>query len=542
MRSVRLPRCRAPLRLVRLALAGFGLAAAVHIADLGQTAVAAPNDAGARCQALIARDFPDIVDAPARIDAAKVVAAEHGNPEFCEVRATVRPNVGIVLDLPTSTWNGKFFEYGRGGYCRPVTMEDCEAPVRKGYACVITDSGNKTKRQDDEWAHDDLKARVDCGFRGIHVAAQAGKAITGHYYAAAAWRSYFMGCSTGGRLAMVEAERFPYDFDGIIAGAPPVTKSGDALALLWNVVATLGPDGRSILAPDDVRLVARAALAHCDAADGLVDGIIGDPLHCRFDPAELECAGTKSAQCLTHRQVEAVRKIYQGPVNSEGVRLYPGSALPGSELNWIGTYIAPDGGPSGVHTSVLSLFRYLNIPDRGPGWRITDFNWDEDYKRLGMMAAFNSGADPDLRPFKAAGGKLLAFHGLADEAVIPAGFIDFHEAVERTLGGRDATRDFFRLFAVPGLNHCSGGTGATAIDYVSALEDWVEHGHAPDVLIGAHVKRSRAVGWGPEPLPVAPDNIGFTRPVFPYPLGTRYKGTGDPNDAANFESVAPSTS
>jgi feruloyl esterase len=496
---------------------------------------AAAPDAASRCQALIG-SHPGIVDAPTQVTDASIAAAADGLPAFCQVRGTIAPDVGIELRLPTDTWNGKFFEYGRGGYCRTISMQDCDTPLRKGYACVITDQGHKSTEQDDIWVRGNLQAKVDCGFRGTHVAAASGKALTAEFYRKPPVHSYYMGCSTGGRLGMVEAERFPWDFDGIIAGAAPISKFADGLALMWDTVVPLAKDGRQILTPADIRLVHAAAIAKCDLDDGIADGVIGDPVHCAFDPAELQCRGPGSSDatpCLTAEQVLAVRKMYQGPATSKGVKLYPGP-LPGSELNWIGTFISEDGGPAPLYTGMADMFRSLNDPERAPDWKITDFNWDEDYKRLGMMEALNSGANPDLRQFKAAGGKLIVYHGLDDTAVMPGNMIDYYETAERTMGGRAATLDFFRLFLMPGMNHCINGAGASVFDYIAALEAWVEAGKAPDVLIGAHPKTKMP---NPVRLPLASSDVAFTRPVFPYPLRARYSGKGDPNDAASFVAV-----
>lgn len=531
---------RMSIPIVLLALASLGAAAAPTRAAPSRDSAAR---AAAMCRALEGRAL-DALDAPTRITTAQPVPGSDRLPAFCRVQATIEPDVGIEIRLPILTWNGKFLEYGRGGYCRPVQMQDCDTPLRKGYACVISDMGHKSNEPDDIWAYENTQAKVDCGFRGAHVAASAGKAITAAYFGVDPAHSYYMGCSTGGRLGLLEAQRFPWDFDGIIAGAAPITKSADGLALMWNVSATLGRQGTPILAPADIRLIAQAALAECDLDDGLKDGVIGDPRHCHFDPRVLQCNGVKNSRCLTRDQVDSVRKIYAGPVNSQGERLYEGSALPGSELNWIGTYVPADagasiGGASAVHDAMTAMFRYMNTPERGAGWSITQFDWDRDYRRLSLMEAFNGAANPDLRRFKAAGGKLIVYHGLADEAVMPENMIAYYELTERTMGGEAEMDDFFKLYLVPGMNHCSGGAGANVVDYIAALEDWVERGHAPEALTAAHLRTPRATGFEPEPLPVDPANVDFTRPLYPYPLRTRYSGSGDPTDAKSFIAVGP---
>jgi feruloyl esterase len=497
----------------------------------GGASVASENDALARCRALIGEQ-PPLPDTVAKVTEASVIPASATLPAFCQATATLRPQVGMQIRLPISHWNHKFFEYVRGGFCRPVSMEDCDTPLRKGYACAISDDGNQTSKPDEVWSYDDTQAKVDCGFRANHITAVASKALTTKFYGERPKLSYAMGCSTGGRMAMVEATRFPYDFDGIIAGAPPISKYENSIALAWNALAPLDKDGRQILFADDAKLLHAAVLAKCDALDGLKDGVIADPLACKFDPASIQCAAGQTTGCLTPEKVAAVRKIYGGPVNSKGEHLYNGAPLPGSELNWIRHYIPVDGQPSIIFTSMNDAFRNIAYPKHDDSWSILQLNWDTVSDDIQMAEAFYSGANPDLRHFKAHGGKLLAYHGLNDQLVMPGNYADYARTVKKTMGGAAATDDFFRLFQVPGLNHCTGGDGAGVIDYISYLETWVEQGKAPDMMIAAHLKTPDPAGI----LPVNPANVTFTRPVFPYPLIARYKG-GDPNLASSFVAV-----
>ena len=220
-------------------------------------------------------------------------------------------------------------------------------------------------------------------------------------------------------------------------------------------------------------------------------------------------------------------------MNGKGEALYTGGAMPGSELNWIGAYIAADGGPSSYSAFIGDLFRYMSfLPDPGPAFDIAKFNWDRDYKRFGMMEGLYTGSNPDLRKFKARGGKLLSYQGWADQSVLPLNVIDYYDTVERLMGGRAKTQDFFRLFMIPGMAHCRGGEGADTIDYLSALVDWVEHGKAPDVLTAYNMKTA-GNPFLPAETPVDPANVVFSRPVYPYPIQARYK-RGDINAAASF--------
>ena len=516
----------------------IGFAALVAALGLAAPTLAQSADgAAAKCAALAATDFGGIQDAPTQITSAKYAPATADLPAHCDIQGYTQTHIGIQIRLPDA-WNGKSFVHGCGGYCGSLNVSPCDTPVRKGYACLVSDMGHRSTARDAKWAYNNLQAEFDFGLRSTHVNAVAGKAIAEHYYGKAPARSMYMGCSTGGRQGMVSAQRFPYDFDAIIAGAPVIDETGDGMALLWSVVATMGKDGKSILTADDLRLVNKTAIAMCDADDGLKDGFIGDPRTCAFQPKDLLCKGAKTKDCLTADQAEAVRKIYQGPVNSKGMALYTGGALPGSELNWIGNYIAEDGGPSSYNSYMSEMFRYMGfVPDPGAAWSAKDFDWDKDYKRIGMMEALYSGSNPDLRKFKANGGKLLSYQGYDDQSVVPLNVIDYYDTAVKTMGGRAATEEFFRLFMVPGMNHCTGGIGAYAIDYLDAMERWVEKGEAPDKLLSVHPKTAPPF---PTKFPIDPANVQFSRPVFPYPVAARYSGQGDANDAANFRPVDPS--
>jgi len=282
-------------------------------------------------------------------------------------------------------------------------------------------------------------------------------------------------------------------------------------------------------------------LAQCDGDDGVKDGIIGDPQGCRFDPGTLRCKAGRSTACLSEVKVAAARKIYAGPMNSKGESIYHGGALPGSELYWIGNYVSEDGQTPVAVTFGGDEFRYSAfLPDPGPSWNPLAFDFDRDYRRFGMMESLATASNPDLRKFKANGGKLLVYHGWADEAASPRGMLDYYQMAENTMGGREATQEFFRLFMIPGMRHCSGGAGAYAIDFLAYTEDWVERGKAPDKLLSAHLRDNlphMTISGNPYKdiaFPLAAPLVDFTRPVYPYPIRARYKGTGDPNDAASF--------
>lgn len=511
---------------------------AQRLAAAGQESVAA------QCSSLESADFSGIQDAPTQVTAAKLVDAHDNAPAYCQVKGYIAPNVGIELRLPAANWNGKFLEVGCGGFCGVVWADSCNGPLRKGYACIASDMGHQSTTHDGKWAYNNLQAEADWGFRAAHVTSLAGKAISTHYYDRAPRRSYFMGCSTGGREGMVEAQRFPWDFDGIVAGAPALSESSQNLNRIWAVRSIFGKDGKPILSPAAIRLVHDAVLAKCDLDDGVKDGIIGGPRTCNFDPAALVCKAGQSSGCLSKVQADAVNKIYAGPTTSTGERIYTGGDMRGSELTWIDGFASyfDHGALNSLYPQAVGdFFRYMAFaPDPGPQWKISDLDFDGDYKRLGGAEALYTAANPDLRKFKAAHGKLIVYQGWVDIAVAPGEIVDYYETAEKTLGGRAATQDFFRLFMIPGMDHCSSGPGAFAIDYLSYLEAWVEQGRAPDKMIGTHVN---GVDWGHAfalefPLdPATPTS--FTRPVYPYPTRAKFLGRGSAQDAANFGPIAP---
>lgn len=534
------------------------------------SALAAANDAEARCQSLLGDHFLNLVDAPTQITqarfasdaseivqglerivaqfepaAAQAVVAETkkslaGIQPFCHVQGYILTNVGFELLLPASHWNGKFLMVGCGGWCGQTVGAARYCALHGDYACISTDMGHAPLGG--LWFRNNLQAQIDFSYRATHVVALAGKVITEHYYAKKPAQSYFSGCSTGGYQAMVEAQRYPLDFNGIIAGAPDMDESGLAVRYIWIKQNFIGPDDKPVLSSDDIQLLHRAALARCDMDDGVKDGIISDPVHCTFDPQALQCSGAKTSQCITAQQVRAVKNIYGVPVTSTGVPLFFGHGkFPGSENGWTAEFTAITWGEEYFRDTAL-------LTEPGKEWKYTDFDFDRDVARSGIGVLFPE-TDPDLRAFKAAGGKLLSYEGGNDNEEIPGAIVDYYETVERTMGGRAATQDFFRLFLMPGVDHCRGGVGADAADFLGHLEAWVERALPPDRILSGHLKNiSTTEGHllgAPYPyreFPADASKLSFTRPLYPYPLYPKFKGTGDPNRGENFRSIAPSSS
>ena len=509
-------------------------------------ASAMPARAANSCESLQRVDFSAIPDAPTRISSSKVVdnlrelLGDLGMPSqpqlvdlaikhigsvrpYCRIMGSVSRTVGFQLLLPAIDWNGKFLHVGCGGWCGTTGYVGIACAKYPGYACVGTDMGHTG--EGGTWFRNNLQAQIDFSYRATHVTTLAGKAIAERFYATRPKRSYFMGCSTGGYQGMVEAQRFPWDFDGIVAGAPDMDESDLAVRSLWIKKSFFGGDGKPVLSPRKIQLLHAAALARCDTDDGVKDGIISDPMHCKFDPGELLCRGEASGdQCLSPSQVQAVRNIYGAPVNSKGVVLSTRGVFPGSENYWFLSFRQIWGDEYFGDTALLSS---------------SDFDFDRDYARSGVGVLFDD-TNPDLRRFKATGGKLIVYQGGNDTEETPPSVFDYYETVEKTMGGRAATQDFFRLFTIPGMAHCVGGDGAFSVDYLRYLEAWVEQGQAPEVMIGYHVdglQRYEDNVLKPPPDPRV--HVTFTRPHYPYPQHAKYNGKGDPTRAESFGPAQP---
>jgi feruloyl esterase len=485
-----------------------------------------------------------VQDAPIQIVEAQLRKATATLPEFCDVQGYIAPQVGFRMGLP-SPWNGKFLEVGCGGHCgfisdRLFDIHDalgCGAGLRKGFACIASDMGHKGTGADGAWAFHNWQAKLDWGYRATHVVALAGKAIATQYYAQAPRRAYFSGCSTGGRQGLQEAQRFPADFDGILAGAPPVELSAVYVDAAWKWQLLKQKDGTPVFDIEARTLLRDDAVKRCDMDDGVRDGIIGNPLHCTTDPDSLACKSGETKVCLTALQIDVAKRLYRGPIDSSGNNRLTGGATPGTEAGWV-LPAEESGFPSLVSNGLRFLFLW---PEPGPSWTLKDFDFALDHLRVEMMEPLYDASNPDLRRFRDHGGKLIAYDGYNDGA-IARGLIDYYQLVARAMEGNEKTQSFFRLFVMPGVGHCVGGDGADTVDYFGALEAWVERGEPPGRLIAAHLKGSpdmeQQLSNAPS-LPLNPAKIQFTRPLYPYPLRPMYVGHGDPADANNFRPTMP---
>jgi len=436
-------------------------------------------------------------------------------PEFCRVAATLMPSsdsdIKIEVWLPTSGWNSKFQAVGNGGWAGVISYPAMADALRAGYATASTDTGHVGGRG--TFALDHPEKLVDFSWRSEHEMTVKAKALIQAFYSAAPKYSYWNGCSTGGRQGLKEAQMFPNDYDGIIAGAP----ANRTAISLWIAHAVL-KDPASYIPPAKYPVIHQAAIAACDAADGLKDGLIDEPANCKFDPSVLLCKDADGPSCLTAPQVAAAKKIYSPAINPRTGAVLFASFVPGTELGWGIQAQGPE--PS---VNIYDQYRYVVFKDEKWDWKTFDFDKDAargDRTENVIMNATN----PDMKAFFSHGGKLLLYHGWSDNQVPTLNTIKYYGSVVKNLGGADKSADRVRLFLAPGMGHCGGGEGPSAFDKVGPLEQWVEHGKAPEALVASHA---------------AGGKIDRTRPLCPYPQVAKYKGTGSIDEAANFTCAAP---
>jgi feruloyl esterase len=466
--------------------------------------------------------------ADATIVSATAVAADAAKhlPEFCEVRVTISPvpgsKIGAVYRLPAS-WNGKVLGIGGGGFAGNLRIEAAADGLARGYAVIQNDLGHASANAlDPSFAIDaqgkpNVEGIVDFGHRATHVATTVGKEIAARRYGRAPQRAYWQGCSTGGRQGLAEVQRYPDDYDGVIAGAPVYTPLTYSNAILR--VQAFHADPKSNLLPAHAALIHDAVLAACDARDGIEDGILNDPRACAWDPGELACkAGEPADRCLTGAQVETVRRVYAGVKTKDGQF----AAMPlmrGGESDWVTRMIGTPAQPNGLNAALGAPFMSY-IVKADPKYDIFKFDPERDMAALdgGLAAAHVHQQNPDIAAFVARGGKLLLWHGFNDPGPSPRSTVAYFTAVNAKV---PAAKDSVRLFLAPGVLHCGGGAGPDRIDTLTALERWVEQGAAPARLIATKA------------------NSPLTRPLCPYPQLAKYKGAGDTNDPASFDCAAP---
>ena len=517
-----------------------------RVASAAQSASAPRASADTSCESLASLKLQDttitaaalVSEGPFAPPAPAVPGARAGAPlpvpAFCRVQLKVDPQINIEVWMPATGWNGKFEGVGGGGFAGIISYPALANALRAGYASASTDTGHQGNTPQFALGHPELV--IDFGYRAIHEMTVKGKQITQAFYGMAPHESYFVGCSTGGRQGLAEAQRYPEDYDGIVAGAPAANWTNLNVSGVWVGLATL-KDEESYIPASKLAAINDASVAACDQTDGVKDSLVADPRACKFNPAEMLCKAGDAPNCLTAKQVDALKKIYDGVRYPDGKQIFPGR-MPGVERGWNGFTTGPAAGGSVLYNYGTGYMKYFVFGDPQWDYRTWDFardmaKVDADQKNRSVMDTWN----PDLKRFRDRGGKLILYHGWGDDAISPLNTINYYKmVVEKTSGGPKAadafaaedakfnqaaekTGEFMRLFMVPGMNHCGGGPGPNTFDAATALSNWVEKKRAPDTLLGSHMTNGAA---------------DLTRPLCPYPMTAKYSGSGSVTDAANF--------
>lgn len=459
-------------------------------------------------------------------------------PAFCRVEVTGKPSadsdIKIEVWMPASGWNGRFQGQGNGGFAGDIAYVNMAIAVLHGYATAGTNTGHTGQATDATWALGHPEKITDFGYRGIHQMTEVGKTLAANFYGTKPHHSYFGACSNGGRQALMEAQRFPDDYDGILAGAPANYWTHLLTSALWDAQATTN-DPASYIPASKIPAIAAAVNAACDTKDGVTDKILNDPRQCRFDPEVLLCKTDDSDKCLTQPQTVALKKMYEGPHDASG-RIFPGK-LPGAEDGEQGWSVWITGRAPGQ--SLLFAFGngfFANMVYDKADWNYKTVNIPEAAKAADQKQAANLNAtNPNLGRFQSRGGKLIMYHGWDDPAISALNSVDYYNDVLKHLGESNA-ESFLRLYMIPGMQHCGGGPGPSSFgqhgaraphdaehDVQLALEDWVEKGTAPGKIIASK--------YASADLSSA---VTMTRPLCPYPQAAKYKGSGDPNQAESF--------
>jgi hypothetical protein len=463
-----------------------------------------------------------------------------GLPSFCRVAGLLRPTIDSKIHfevwLPGKDWNGRLLGTGNGGFAGAIDYPQIEGALKRGFAVAGSDAGHQAEGTDASWAYGHPEKVKDFGWRAVHLMTERAKQIIQAYYGKAEDKAYFDACSDGGREALMEAQRFPGDYDGILAGAPANAWSTLLASGVWAMQRLGDPEG---YIPDrKLRAIQKAALNACDAEDGVKDGIVNDPAQCKFDPAVMLCKGEDELDCLTQPQIETLKMLYAGPRDAQGKPVWPGYT-PGDETGWREWVTGEDPEASLGARFVRNYFRYM-VAD--PKWSAQTADADRMLKlsRTKMAPELDS-TNPDLSKFAAHGGKLILYHGWDDAAISPWNTVAYYKQVQEAVGAEKAA-GFVRLYMAPGMEHCNGGPGPSALGQFGLspakgpqygifdlLQDWVEKGTPVEDVFATKY----APGADGKIKPV------MTRPLCAYPKVAKYKGTGDTNEADNFECAVP---
>jgi feruloyl esterase len=483
------------------------LASFISLALVVNSSAAYAAKSVSACEALMKLSFSNAIVASASV--------EGRNTPFCKVSLTLNPSndsdIRAEVWLPTEGWNGKYLAIGNGGWGGEIPTELMQPGIERGYATSGTDDGHSGS--DGSFVLGHPEKYIDFAYRSEHEMALKSKAVVRAYYGRKPRYSYWDGCSGGGREGLIQAHRYPDEFDGIVAGDPANFRR-NAWAL-WIANASF-KDSDDTIPPSKYPMIHQAVLDACDALDGLRDGLIDDPRRCQFDPGALQCTNNDAPNCLTERQVRTARTILVAPVTSSGHQVFE-RLEPGTELRWARLAGGPE--PAALF---LDYFKYVVFVD--PQWDWRTFNLDRDavFAERAMEGVVD--LEPDLTRFARHGGRLVLYQGWADQQVAPEATVHFYEAMSKFGGDSAPVNQWARLFMVPGMGHCLGGEGPDTFNRLGVLEEWVEHGHAPDKILAAHTSGGR---------------VDRTRPLCPYPQVAKYQGSGNIDEAANFHCQAP---
>lgn len=459
-------------------------------------------------------------------------------PAYCRVAGSIHPtpdsDIRFEVWLPAQGWNHRYQQVGNGGLAGSVPVASLIAPLQQGWAVAGTDDGHVGESMDDaRWALGHPQKVIDYGYRAVHLTALRAQAIVKAFYRAKAAHAYFIGCSDGGRESLMEAQRYPSDFDGFVAGAPARDLTALEMSATWRnqVAAALGTQR---LSPSLMQAVVERELAQCDALDGVKDGVIANPHRCQFDPHQLVCQSGQSGSCLTSAQADAIQKVYDGPHNPK-----TGKSIAAGYVDTVGTEVPALG--SNARPDQLSKQFFGNIVYGDPNIDPLTFDLVKTERETrARIDAITSPLSADLGKLRSTGKKLIQYHGWSDPLISAETSLEYFKAVQDAMGD---TQDFYRLFMVPGMGHCGGGVGPAWIagaavapdaqhDVVRALTHWVEDGVAPDQIVATEFA---SAGTNPMAGPDAGTAVKSTRPVCSYPRVAKYKGQGSTSEAANFE-------
>lgn len=526
---------------------------------LGVTLVTAASAADAKpletvkpviaCGDLTSVDLTEIGGVGSKITAAEEVTAN--GITTCTVAGTLAPSITFNVLLPTETWQQRYLQVGCGGLCgsitlRPNVVNGCVPYDAGAFVVAATDMGHQGPSPA---FGQDPQLRVDFAYRAQHLTAVTAKKLIAAFYGQQQQYAYFDGCSDGGREALMEAQRFPDDFDGIIAGAPAANfQVQNGIYHSWLTRANQDENGKTILLAPRLPILHDAVLGKCDEIDGLKDGIIANPQACSFDPATIQCPADSNdtSKCLTAAEVETVRKIYQGPVDPDtGKKLTVGQPQFGSELAWAGVFVpATEDDPIFSEMITEGALQNVHFPENPPpGFTVKDITFNEAFlDKLRALHPLYDAINPDISAFEKSDGKLMLWHGWSDQHISPINTIAYYQAVEKTMGADNAD-SFSRLYLFPGVYHCGDGEGPNQADLLTPMMNWVEQGIAPEEIVASLPAPTEKKGFGPrgdqDALPGYPgsgtsDDIIMKRPIYPYPYQAVYDGKGDPAEAASF--------